>query len=143
LTFRPAEQGGFREIGKDERVEFWKQVALWRENNHANDFVDIEAELLTDVPELIDQLRSDRIICSHHDFHGVPENLEQFYERMTGTRAAVLKVAVQADDALDCLPIFKLLDRAQGESREMIAIAMGPSGVATRILGPSRGSFLT
>jgi len=31
---------------------------------------------------------------------------------------------VQADDAADCLPIFRLLDSAQNEGRELIAIAM-------------------
>jgi 3-dehydroquinate dehydratase / shikimate dehydrogenase len=36
-----------------------------------------------------------------------------------------------------------LIDRARGEGREVIAIAMGNAGIATRILGPSRGGFLT
>jgi 3-dehydroquinate dehydratase/shikimate dehydrogenase len=36
-----------------------------------------------------------------------------------------------------------LLVRAREDGREMIAIAMGDAGVATRILGPSRGAFLT
>jgi 3-dehydroquinate dehydratase/shikimate dehydrogenase len=54
-----------------------------------------------------------------------------------------LKIAVQADDAIDCLPVFRLLERAQLEGREMIAIAMGQAGIMTRILGPSRGAFLT
>jgi 3-dehydroquinate dehydratase/shikimate dehydrogenase len=39
--------------------------------------------------------------------------------------------------------VFRLLEHAQREGREMIAIAMGQSGIVTRILGPSRGSFLT
>src|SRR6185369_7945998 len=59
------------------------------------------------------------------------------------TPAAVIKIAGQANDILDCLPIFKLLDRACREGRELIAIAMGNAGIATRVLGPSRGSFLT
>src|SRR5260370_33863374 len=42
-----------------------------------------------------------------------------------------------------CIPIFRLLDRAQREAREMIALAMGAAGIMTRILGPSKGSFLT
>ena len=84
-----------------------------------------------------------RVICSHHDFGGVPSDLDQIYERMAATPARILKIAVQADDATDCLPIFRLLERAQREGREMIAIAMGQAGVMTRILGPSRGSFLT
>jgi 3-dehydroquinate dehydratase / shikimate dehydrogenase len=62
---------------------------------------------------------------------------------MAATEARILKIAVQADDATDCLPLFRLLERAQREGRELIAIAMGPAGIMTRILGPSRGSFLT
>ena len=50
---------------------------------------------------------------------------------------------MQANDILDCLPVFQLLDRARSEGREIIAIAMGNAGIATRVLGPSRGSFLT
>src|SRR5207253_10498388 len=48
-----------------------------------------------------------------------------------------------ADDAVDCLPIFRLLERARRVGREMIAIAMGQAGIMTRVLGPSRGAFLT
>ena len=62
---------------------------------------------------------------------------------MSRTPAGVLKIAVQANDAIDCLPVFQLLERARADGREMIAIAMGTAGVATRILGPSRGAFLT
>jgi 3-dehydroquinate dehydratase/shikimate dehydrogenase len=84
-----------------------------------------------------------RTICSHHDFRGVPAKLEQIYDRLAATPARVLKVAVQANDATDCLSMFNLLERARMEGREMIAIAMGTPGLATRILGPSRGAFLT
>jgi 3-dehydroquinate dehydratase/shikimate dehydrogenase len=84
-----------------------------------------------------------RIIVSHHDFNGVPKDLEEIYERLANSPAAVIKIAVQAYDILDCLPVFQLLDRARSEGREIIAIAMGNAGVATRVLGPSRGSFLT
>jgi 3-dehydroquinate dehydratase / shikimate dehydrogenase len=62
---------------------------------------------------------------------------------MLSTPAQILKLAVQAQDVTDCIPMFQLLARARHEQREMIAIAMGPAGIATRILGPSRGAFLT
>ena len=62
---------------------------------------------------------------------------------MAATPARVLKIAVPAGDATDCLPVFRLLERARSEKRELIALAMGQAGVATRILGPSRGAFLT
>src|SRR4029079_4746521 len=79
-----------------------------------------------------------------HALCGVsPPDLEKVYEGGPATPARILKIAVQANDALDCLPVFQLLARAQRDSRELIAIAMGTAGIATRVLGPSRGSFLT
>src|SRR5262249_17969337 len=73
---------------------------------------------------------------------GVPDDLEQIYERLASTPAAVIKIAVQANEIIDCIPVFQLLERARSQGREVIAIAMGNPGIATRILGPSRGSFL-
>ena len=84
-----------------------------------------------------------RVICSHHDFAGTPVELDKIYERMAATPAHVLKIAVSAGDVTDCIPVFHLLDRARREGREIVAIAMGEAGIATRILGPSRGAFMT
>jgi 3-dehydroquinate dehydratase/shikimate dehydrogenase len=133
LTFRPAEQGGYRELTREERLRFWSSAprgeTVWW---------DIEEDLVHDLaPDW------SRVIVSHHDFSSVPERLEEIYERLAQTLAAVIKIAVQANDILDCLLLFKLLDRARSEGREIIAIAMGNAGIATRVLGPSRGSFLT
>jgi 3-dehydroquinate dehydratase / shikimate dehydrogenase len=134
LTFRPAEQGGHRELTREERQRFWSSIAPQAERI----WWDVEGDLAHD-------LKPDwsRVIVSHHDFSGVPNDLEKIYERLARTPAAVLKIAVQANDILECIHIFNLLDRARNEGRELIAIAMGNAGIATRILGPSRGSFLT
>ena len=133
LTYRPAEQGGYRELTREERLRFWSSAphgeSVWW---------DIEGDLVHDLtPDW------SRVIVSHHDFSGVPKDLEQIYERLAQTLAAIIKISVQANDILDCLPIFQLLDRARSEGREIIAIAMGNAGIATRVLGPSRCSFLT
>jgi len=134
LTFRPAEQGGYRELTREERQRFWSSKAPHGETV----WWDIEGDLVHDLaPDW------SRVIVSHHDFSGVPADLEQIYERLAHTPAAVIKIAVQANDILDCLLLFKILDRARSEEREIIAIAMGNAGIATRVLGPSRGSFLT
>jgi len=134
LTFRPSEQGGYRELTREERLRFWSSIAPHGETV----WWDIEGDLVHDLaPDW------SRVIVSHHDFSGVPNDLEQIYERLAQTKAAVIKIAVQANDILDCLSIFKLLDRARSEGREIITIAMGNAGIATRVLGPSRGSFLT
>jgi 3-dehydroquinate dehydratase/shikimate dehydrogenase len=134
LTLRPSEQGGHRELTREERQNFWSSLAPQAETI----WWDIEGDLVHDLaPDW------SRVIVSHHDFSGVPNDLEQIYERLARTPAAVLKIAVQANDILDCIRIFNLLDRARNEERELIAIAMGNAGIATRILGPARGSFLT
>ena len=131
LTLRPSEQGGHRKLSLEEREVFWRTAprgeSVWW---------DVEGDLVRDLsPDW------SRVIASHHDFSGVPSDLQQIYERLAQTPAHVLKIAVQAHDIVDCIPIFQLLERARREGRELIAIAMGNGGIATRILGPSRGAF--
>jgi 3-dehydroquinate dehydratase/shikimate dehydrogenase len=143
VTMRSPEQGGQTSADYETRHRFWSSL-----NNLPGDcFVDLELDLLSEFAGdgSAGKLAIDwnRVICSYHDFVGVPLDLERIYERMAATPARIVKIAVQADDATDCIAIFRLLERAQREEREMIAIAMGPAGIMTRILGPSRGSFLT
>jgi 3-dehydroquinate dehydratase/shikimate dehydrogenase len=143
LTMRPAEQGGHAANDYERRKGFWRSL----ENISADCYVDLELDLVEGLvpsgspgqPPVDWQ----RVICSHHFFLGVPSDLDQTYRRMVATPARILKIAGQADDVIDCLPIFRLHERAQQDGREIIAIAMGPAGVITRILGPSRGSYLT
>ncbi len=152
FTLRSPEQGGQRTLDAADRASFWKFFWEWKlwdkvqdlSEAHDSSLADIESDLLrVCAAELEDNLDYKRIIVSHHDFVGVPPDLEQIYERMAATEARILKIAVQADDVTDCLPVFHLLERAQREGREIIAIAMGQAGIMTRILGPSCGSFLT
>ncbi|HKO97475.1 MAG TPA: shikimate dehydrogenase [Pyrinomonadaceae bacterium] len=138
LTLRPANQGGYQELSSESRLQFWQS------NRPLTDaLLDIEFDLIR-TPKMSDAVSDwSRVICSHHDFVGLPSDLDGLYDQLAHTPARILKIAVQAADAIDCLPIFHLLDRAQKEERELIAIAMGQAGLMTRILGPSRGSFLT
>ena len=134
LTFRPSEEGGYRSLTRDERLAFWKTEAPGADDV----WWDLESDLANELsPDW------SRKIVSHHDFSGVPTNLDQIYERLADTPARVLKIAVQANEIVDCIPIFKLIDRARSEGREIIAIAMGDAGIPLRIIGPSRGAFLT
>ena len=133
LTFRPAEQGGHRKLSREDRLAFWNS-----QSSQPDIWWDLEADLAKDLsPDW------SHVILSHHDFSGMPADLDQIYKRLAATRAQVVKIAVQANDIVDCLPIFQLIDRARSEGKELIAIAMGNAGISTRILGPSRGSFLT
>src|SRR3982751_654095 len=118
VTFRSGEQGGKHHSTFSERQEFWREAkAIFN-----SELLDIEFDLVNQLDLSSADWR--RVICSHHDFVGVPGNLYSLYEEMARTPARVLKIAVAAHDAVDCLPIFKLLSRANATRREIIAIAM-------------------
>ena len=133
FTFRPKEQGGKRELSLKEREVFWAS---------GKDFCggDFEEDVVEENTWLFEP-----IICSHHDFTGVPYNLIQIYERIKSANANidVIKIAVQANDITDTIPIWKLLEKAKSENRQIIPIAMGESGKWTRILGLAHGAFMT
>jgi len=140
LTFRPVEQGGHRKLDTKARLLFW----LFNRPTSAQ-FLDIELDLALNASVFDYGKKVDwtRVICSHHNFVGVPGDLDRVFDRMIQTPARILKIAFQAGDITDCIAAFQLLDRARSESREMIAIAMGMAGLVTRVLGPCRGAFLT
>jgi len=143
LTLRSPEEGGHSAIDFETRRRFWTALKSLPEGS----LIDLELDLVTefsrgDSAETL-PVEWRNVICSHHDFERVPDNLPATFERMAATPAGLIKIAVHAADAIDCLPVFDLLDRAQQQGHQLIAVAMGQAGVATRILGPSRGSFLT
>ncbi len=130
-TFRSKEQGGHSDPSVDQRREFWRSLpnVVWG--------VDLEedAAKLYDGPAV-------RIV-SLHDFSRVPVDLEAIFERLDATGADIVKVACQTDDAVDAIPLWRLIDRAKSRSKEVLPIAMGEAGKWTRILGPSHGAFMT
>jgi 3-dehydroquinate dehydratase / shikimate dehydrogenase len=148
FTFRPAGQGGRRELTKEARLRFWQLLAreLRERQLPPPDFVDLELDLLEGRArrgQLRDLLDICPVICSHHDFAGVPADLSSLYERTAATGAQVSKLAVTTRDATDCLPVLALLERARREGRALAAVAMGEAGLLTRVLGQAFGSFLT
>lgn len=139
LTLRDPKQGGQNSWTTADRRAFWNEQL-----GRTEAWCDLEFDLVREVSsEQTISVDWSHVICSHHDFECVPTNLESIFEILAASPAKVLKIAVAARDVVDCLPIFRLLERAQRENRELIAIAMGDAGIATRILGPSRGSYLT
>lgn len=144
ITLRPAEQGGQRRLTPTARSQFWRDHASYLDQGRQlyPDFIDRE---LSDYALWADEQAGDkyRLICSLHDFVGVPADLDVVYRQLSSTNADVLKLAVQANEITDCIPVLHLLERARSEGRKLIAIAMGAAGVLTRILAPARGAFLT
>jgi len=138
LTLRPADEGGRSNLDLARRLAFWSNLPKRSDCNF-----DLELSIAERLAGKLTDFDWARVICSHHDFASVPSDLKEIYRRMEATPAGILKIAVMAKDAIDCLPVFEILNTGNVRNRETIAIAMGEAGIMTRILGPSHGSFLT
>lgn len=140
ITFRPEEQGGLRRLTVDERRQFWREHGF----GIPHVLFDLEIDLVEEFLRSGEPVDWSRVICSTHDFSDLAvERLKNSYSRLALTPARRLKVAVMVKDVTDNLEIFQIIERAVADGRELIAIGMGSAGVPSRILGPSRGSFLT
>ncbi len=135
-TFRPKEQGGKRELSLGERLKFWEPLLL--ANKDKIFWTDFEFDM-----SFVVKPQKTLTIASSHDFSGASENLSATYEVFLITNADVLKTAVQANDITDSIAVWRLLDRAKPDNKNIIPIAMGEAGKWTRILGLAHGAFMT
>lgn len=149
LTLRPAGEGGRGDVNWGDRFAFWNYGTrkLFDADGALNICCDIELSLLEyeGFRRALDDECFDwrRVICSFHDFDSVPADLESIYEQAAQTPAHTTKIAVTARDAVDCIPVFKLLARARAENRSLIAIAMGTPGLLTRLLAHAHSAPFT
>ncbi|MGE0393069.1 MAG: type I 3-dehydroquinate dehydratase [Vicinamibacterales bacterium] len=100
------------------------------------DYVDVEWKAGWD--DLIRAAHGRRVVVSHHDFAGVPADLEDRHRAMRATGAEIVKVAVATSRVSDTLRLRPLT--SDGAT---VAIGMGPAGVATRLLAARFGSRWT
>lgn len=131
---RDGEGGRFRGSDDDRLALFARALAA------GFDYIDIE----DDAPwRKLSAAGRGRLIVSHHDFARTPTDLFGIYRRLRESPADVIKIATMANSLYDAARIFDLLEKASGDGRRLAALAMGPMGMATRILGPSRGAPFT
>ena len=123
-------------LSAPERMDFWRDFP----GCALNDFIDLEFDLKIEREDLM--ARQAQIINSFHDFKGVPENLEEIYDKLS-KKTGIIKIAVQADDITDAIPVWKLLAKAETDDKKIIPIAMGEAGKWTRVLGLAHGAPMT
>lgn len=158
VTCRPTSEGGDYDGDDAARIALCERLGAMgapgsREGPHGPRYIDVELSTLDRSANLRQKVRlavhhpdqprdlSTSLILSMHDFKGRPADLLQRLERMRNEPAAkVLKVAIMARSPRDNLELFDLLTE---RDRPTIAIAMGPSGLMSRVLAPKFGGFLT
>jgi 3-dehydroquinate dehydratase/shikimate dehydrogenase len=136
ITCRALAEGGKQQVGDRVRLRLLVEGA-----RRFADYCDIEAAHYGEAASLSPD--PSRLIVSYHNFSETPADLNSIYDRITSMAAAVHKIVTRANNVADTTAIFKLLDRARTDGRQLIALAMGQPGLTTRVLGPVWGSFLT
>ena len=123
VTNRAVREGGRWHGAEDARLD-----VLRRAIDLGAEYVDVEADAI----HLIRERGQSRLIASSHDFAGMPADLPGLWRRLAETGADVVKLVGMAQDARDVVSVIQVLAAAD---RPTIAIAMGPAGVASRVLG--------
>jgi len=146
LTLRTACEGGF--FNGDTRDYF--RILHEMEKLFKFDMVDIEyARWVDHEDELHQELpgNSKSRIVSHHDFVRVPQgqSIAALFEKMNKLDVAFIKGAFMAHDFADTLRLMgaALEFKRAHPKRKLIYMAMGESGMATRILTGEAASAIS
>jgi 3-dehydroquinate dehydratase/shikimate dehydrogenase len=130
FTCRPESEGGrFPDRDHEARRRLLsKAVAL------GFDLVDVEAR--SGFADVIAAKAGQGLVVSWHDFEGTPEDLDAVHDRIAALRPDVVKIAVTARSVTDLGRLLAFAARHVGpRGPRLVTLAMGPLGVASRILG--------
>jgi 3-dehydroquinate dehydratase/shikimate dehydrogenase len=129
VTCRPRREGGRFDGPEEDRL-----ALLGRAAELCPDFIDVEIG----VPR--HHWPKGSIIHSHHDFHSMPQDLRETAAALDASDAEINKLAFASpgpEAALAALEVLRLCHKPT------IALAMGESGVASRVLAKKFGAFGT
>jgi 3-dehydroquinate dehydratase/shikimate dehydrogenase len=129
VTCRPVRQGGHFEGDESQRLALLRRAA-----KSGATWVDVEDDVdLSTWP-------TGRVILSYHNFTGCPGDLEGIARRLDDSPAAVNKLVFAASGSEDALGAMEVLRICR---KPTIALAMGESGTASRILARKFAAFGT
>jgi 3-dehydroquinate dehydratase/shikimate dehydrogenase len=126
---RPVDEGGRWEDGESRR-----RMVLLEAVKRGFDYVDVEFR--SDLLDVAMEKSGSGLIVSYHDMEGTPEDLGGLYVRMCDRGADVVKIAVTPRSVADVGRVLELAARvAASRGKPLVAIALGPLGVITRLVG--------
>jgi len=137
LTCRSVSQGG-----RSEDEDPARRLMLLEAVKRGFDYVDVE--YTSGLLDVMIEKAGRGLVVSHHDLLATPQDLDGLYKRMCDCGADVVKIAVTPRSSGD---VGRLLAFARGASRAggppLIAIAMGPLGLISRIVAGRYGAPFT
>lgn len=120
VTCRPVWEGGRFDGGEVERLKILSRACAL-----GADYVDVEWR--ADWRAV--RAASSRLVLSHHDFDGLPSDLDERARAMRQSGAAVIKIAITAGALGDCLTLKDAVD----VDGARVLIGLGMPGQLTRM----------
>ncbi len=134
VTCRPTWEGGKFDGSEQERRALLEQAV-----DAGAEFVDLEWR--AGWVDLVGRKGGRGVVLSVHDFTGVPADLARIYSDMRAVGAEVVKIAVTARRLCDVFALESIT--GDPEDKNLVFIAMGDSGLVTRVLPARFGSRWT
>ena len=133
FTARAASEGGKMKDDDPKRRNLLHEAV-----RRGYDYVDVEYR--SGFFDIMTEKAGKGLIVSFHDMTGTPQDLETLYDGMCKTGADIVKIAVSPRSMSDVGRLMELVRRHAGSSTPLVAIALGPHGAITRIVGPKYGA---
>ncbi|CAE7216864.1 EMB3004 [Symbiodinium necroappetens] len=150
VTCRPTFEGGDYDGDDSARISLYEALGT---SDHPPKYIDVELATYQRSANLRQKVRlavdhdaqhrdvSTSLILSAHDFEKRPDGLLKILLDMREDGAhKVTKLAYRARSVRDILELFEIL---RERDRPTIALGMGEAGLASRVLAPKFGAFLT
>ena len=135
LTCRSDAEGGRSTDAAARRRLLAEAVAL------GVDLLDVEARSGFD--DVVAAKRGRGLVLSWHDFAATPDDLDAIYQQMADLRPDLVKVVTRACGIADLGRVLAFARRHADATPPLVTFAMGPEGVASRILGGRFGAPFT
>ena len=138
ITLRSTQQGGLYAGTNLERITLLKQLMALKP-----EYIDLEYNLdrkiISDIAEISPRTK---IICSHHDFDGTPQYLDDLLSEMFHPEVGIYKLITTAKNSIDSLRMLNLVYK-HGKNMGIIGHCMGEDGVFSRVAGAVLGNCFT
>ena len=145
FTFRTANEGGEKEISRDEYRRLNIEVA----KSKMADLIDVEGVAFENADSLIEELKElgSKVIVSSHDFNKTPQKNEMRRRlcEMQKMGADIVKLAVMPQsvkDVLELLAATEEMNRLYAK-QPIVTMSMAGQGVISRLAGELVGSAMT
>jgi 3-dehydroquinate dehydratase/shikimate dehydrogenase len=137
FTCRSPQEGGRWRDSEDRR-----RLTLLEAAKRGYDYVDVEFR--SGFMDVVVEKAGRGLILSYHDLEGVPADLPGLYQEMSAQGADIVKISVTPESVADVGRLLAFAAHAaRGGGKPLVAVAMGPLGIITRVVAGRYGAPFT